>query len=98
MKEHNTPDQKELELSYDFHKKFDNDVDVTVILGENKSSEQSLLLLRFWKSPKSPKAFSGKKLLAAISKKLTRGGITCRRTGGSSGLVDKMDGKTFLNS
>jgi hypothetical protein len=60
MKGCNSPDIQELSLSYDFHKKFDDNIDVAVILGENDSCQQSLLLLRFWKSPKSPKGFSGK--------------------------------------
>jgi hypothetical protein len=34
--------------------------------------------------------------LERISKKLSRGGLTCRRNGGSSGLVDDMDSKTFF--
>jgi hypothetical protein len=96
MKGCNSPDIQELSLSYDFHKKFDDNIDVTVILGENDSCHQSLLLLRIWKSPKSPKGFSEKNLLERISKKLSRGGLTCRRNGGSSGLVHDMDSKTFF--
>ena len=93
----NSPGMKELSLSFDFHKKINGaQVDVSVILGENESSHHSLLLLRFWKTNKSPTAFSEKSLLAKISNKLKRGGLACRRTGGSSGLVDEVDGTTFF--
>jgi hypothetical protein len=93
----NSPDLKELELSFYFNKKKGGDkVDVSVILGENDSGHHSLLLHRFWKSDKFPSKFTENRLYGNVSGKLSRAGLACRRTCGSSGLVSEMDAKTFF--